>query len=252
MAINPQFKTVNTSISAAACDTQARWENNNPIIPTGILVFESDTAKLKIGINKPYTQTPYHSGGNGTALFTTVMKDLLDNAGRANGVAILDATGKLPASIIPFDTTATIMYKASIAERDAVAIADRNEKLFFVIDATADATVTSGAAATYVWYQSAWQKISEAESIDIDFSKYFNLDTNTIDNIKDGTTHVRMTTGERTKLAAYPLDPSELGGGEAESITPAVLTAAGAVLYTDKIYIKGFNADEMLAFAGTE
>lgn len=55
----------------------------------------------------------------------------------------------------------------NIAARDA--LAPTTIRLALVQDATADATVATGAA-MYVWAGSSWQKVSEYESLDIDLT----------------------------------------------------------------------------------
>lgn len=55
------------------------------------------------------------------------------------------------------------------------------------------------AVATYLW-DGAWTKISEAESMDVDFSD-FVMQGNSVDRLISGTTYVQYTPSERTTLA---------------------------------------------------
>ena len=88
------------------------------------------------------------------------LADLTD----ANGVVLVD---KLPTQV-----RANVKYVADITARDALT-GDALTGLVFVIDATADATVDSGAA-MYAWDATlnsnagGWVKIAEHESLDID------------------------------------------------------------------------------------
>jgi hypothetical protein len=86
------------------------------------------------------------------------------NKGVANGYASLDATGKVPSSQIPSSYKECTVV-ADIAARNA--ISDKYEGLLvWVVDASGDTTVTSGAA-EYIWTGTSWAKLSEAESLDV-------------------------------------------------------------------------------------
>ncbi len=88
-----------------------------------------------------------------------------DAAGTANRRThkVEDIQAMIDASIAGVGATVIV---DDIAARDALSPANGTTAL--VIDATADATVDSGAA-TYIWRQSttSWIKISEAESLDV-------------------------------------------------------------------------------------
>ena len=81
-------------------------------------------------------------------------------------------THKVLLSALPDTVRAGVTYVADITARDALS-AEQKKSLAFVIDATADATVTQGSA-MYAWDASknagsgAWVKIAEVESLDID------------------------------------------------------------------------------------
>jgi hypothetical protein len=81
-------------------------------------------------------------------------------------------THKVLLEALPDTVRAGVVYVADITARDA--LSDEQKKLLaFVIDATADPTVTQGAA-MYGWDATsgsgagAWMKISEVESLDLD------------------------------------------------------------------------------------
>ena len=79
---------------------------------------------------------------------------------------------KVLLSALPDTVRAGVTYVADITARDALS-AEQKKSLAFVIDATADTTVTQGSA-MYAWDASqnsgagAWVKIAEVESLDID------------------------------------------------------------------------------------
>lgn len=81
-------------------------------------------------------------------------------------------THKVLLSALPDTVRAGVTYVADITARDALS-AEQKKSLAFVIDATADSTVTQGSA-MYAWDASqnsgagAWVKIAEVESLDID------------------------------------------------------------------------------------
>lgn len=82
------------------------------------------------------------------------------------------STHKVLLSALPDTVRAGVTYVADITARDALS-AEQKKSLAFVIDATADTTVTQGSA-MYGWDASqnsgtgAWVKIAEVESLDID------------------------------------------------------------------------------------
>ena len=81
-------------------------------------------------------------------------------------------THKVLLSALPDTVRAGVTYVADITARDALS-AEQKKSLAFVIDATADTTVTQGSA-MYAWEATAnsgageWVKIAEVESLDID------------------------------------------------------------------------------------
>ena len=81
-------------------------------------------------------------------------------------------THKVLLSALPDTVRAGVTYVADITARDALS-AEQKKSLAFVIDATADATVTQGSA-MYAWDATKnsgtgeWVKIAEVESLDID------------------------------------------------------------------------------------
>lgn len=83
-------------------------------------------------------------------------------------------THKVLLSALPDTVRAGVTYVADITARDALST-EQKKSLAFVIDATADTTVTQGSA-MYAWDSTknsgagAWVKIAEVESLDINVS----------------------------------------------------------------------------------
>jgi len=139
--------------------------------------------------------------------------------------------------------TATITWVADIAARDAVTD-DRKYGLVMVIDASGDATVTDEtkktAGYTYSDADSAWVKVMEAESMDVDLSDYFAMSTNTADDITEGTTHLFLTAAERAEIAALRTELDE-----AKEAVQAIQDDEDIVRYSHTVVIQGLNAQEI-------
>ena len=206
------------AISSIIVDTKAALEGMTKIAPAGIWFLESDTGAMKVsdGVTA-YASLSYKV----EALFTSSFKTLLDNANAANGVAKLDNAGKLTMDMLPTELTSTVLsgavkYVADITARDAL-----TEKggLVIVVDASADTTVASGTAG-YSWDGSAWTKVFESESMDVSLADYFAMSVNTLDDVTDGTTYIRMA---KTWKESVDSDIADLKGR---------LTTAEATLVT--------------------
>lgn len=232
---NADVKKIKAAIGIAS-DTAANWAAQNLAAPADMWLLESDTGFLKVSKNNiAYNDLPYKV----QECFTPAMKTLLDNANAANGVAKLDADGRLtldqlPAGLADGITAGVIHYVSDIAARDALTGSDRNG-LVFVIDASADTTVTAGSA-VYIWRDDLvgdgtqqapagdWEKILEKESLDIDLTPYFNKNTMTLDDITDGSTYVRIAAtwkAEMDDLKAHALrddDTIHIAGPNAEEL----------------------------------
>lgn len=212
--------TAVSSIIQLSTAPKTEWESVNPVLPSGLPGWESDTKKMKVGDGtSTWTELDYTVD----ATLTPEQKAMLDNAGDADGVALLDGNGLLPLDRLPNKAKSHIRYMADIAARDATDPEVR-ESLFVVLDATADSTVESGAA-IYAWDHDSeeWVKISEMESMDIDFSVFFHKENDTLDDLSDGTNYIRFTPAEREKLAkAMVIDETYILAG----LTPSELAAA--------------------------
>lgn len=208
------------SIVTLSSATAAAWTTSDPVLPVGYPGYESDTKKMKIGDGVSAWSALGYAVDQA---LTPAQKALLDNAGAADGVCVLDSNGIIPLSVLPDVAKSHIVYLQDIAARNATTEADRHY-LYVVLDASDDATVDAGGA-VYAWdaTNTAWMKLSEFESMDIDFSIFFDKNTNTLDDITDGTTYVRMTTDERTKLAKAMVEDETY---HFQGLTPAELLTA--------------------------
>lgn len=104
-----------------------------------------------------------HTSSDITNFNTSVDARITLKRGVANGVASLDASGKIPTSQIPA-TFKEAEVVANLTARDALIAFSGLHAL--VIDATADTTVESGGA-EYVYDGTSWQKISEFNDLDL-------------------------------------------------------------------------------------
>ena len=201
---------------ALSQDTSLNWSSANPVVPSGVLCLETDTGKIKLGNG----ETAWNDlGYKVDAVLTAAQKTLLDNAGSANGVATLSSDGTLPLAQIPVLTEeklplslrgGIVRFVADIDARDALT---EKDGLIYVLDASKDESVSEGSA-QYVWDESssAWKKIGEAESLDLDLTNYFNYATMDSDDITEGDTHLFMTTAERAAVAQATADITTLSG----------------------------------------
>ena len=217
------------AVSSIIVDTKAALEGMTKVAPAGIWFLESDTGVMKVSDGTSlYSALP----NKVEALFTSSFKTLLDNANAANGVAKLDASGKLTMGMLPEELTSSVLsgavkYVADIDARDAL-----TEKggMVIVVDASADATVATGTAG-YAWNGEAWTKVFESESMDVSLADYFAMSVNTLDDVQDGTTYVKMAATWKASVDSDLTDlKSRLTTAEATLVTHGtdIATAQGA------------------------
>lgn len=152
----------------------------------------------------------------------------------AGGFVQLDANGLVPVANIPDHAWGYVV--ADITERDALDAA--NEPFYvLVLDASADSTVSSGAA-TYVWKPAkggntgAFHKISEQESMDVivDWSNIQNKPNSTVAQIDQAVTDDH-THANKAVLDKLTYDANNGGllydGAEVVDSTAAHKLAAG-------------------------
>lgn len=216
-------------VVAIPSQTASAWTTQNPIVPAGVLAFETDTKRFKMGDGTTaWTALDYTIQES----LTPEQKALLENAGLAGGALVLDGDGKVPMDSLPEIIKGSIVYTADIAGRDELTAAQRSG-LVMVVDASADPTVDAGAA--LYGYDTDWIKISEYESLDPDLSEYFNIVTMTLDDINDGVNFVRLSVADKAKL-----DTIE----ENADVTDAEnVRSAGAVMLDDMLFVYCDPAD---------
>ena len=95
-------------------DTAANWVANNPILLSGELGIETDTLKFKIG-----------NGSRWNAITSYALK-----LGEANGVATLNALGKIPTSQLPDSMSISADLAAALAELTTTSISEGTNKYF--------------------------------------------------------------------------------------------------------------------------
>lgn len=233
MAFNyaPDVKSFPAAVSIGV-DTGAAWASHNPILMEGFMAMDSDTGFIKIGDGV----TRYNDLGNLIeATLTTAQRAMLDNANAANGLLQLDGGGKIPLDLLPAGVVSgAVKFVADITARDAL-VDEQRDGLIFVLDASADPTVTASSA-QYVWNAAGaegageWEKIGEKESLDLDaqLADKFSKTEDTLDVIADGTSFVKMTIEERDTVATLATD---------------------AIRITDAIHFQGYNAAQTAALS---
>lgn len=221
MPLNPDVKILNAAVGISV-DTTTNWTTVNPILLKGQMALDSVTGTIKVGDGvTAYNSLPVRVD----ATLTQAQRAMLDAVNTANGVVRLDGTGHISMDLMPAGVVSgAVKFVADIAARDALA-GNNRDGLIFVLDASADTTVTLGSA-QYVWDGDSWEKIGERESLDLDLTPYFNHEEETLDIILDGTNYVKFTPAERTLLAE--LDTN-------------------AVRYTDTVFVSGYNAAQIAA-----
>lgn len=224
------------------------WSVTNPTLPMGLIGYESDTGKFKVGDGLRNWNT---LGYAVDSVLDAAGLALLEKAGEADGACVLNENSLIPIEKFPAQVSQHIRYVADIDARDALPD-EAKHGIVVVLDAAGDVIATEqaiehtlqtlydeasdqtdeggvaivdfGAAITsepqegeqtgdltvnvggavYVWKGSLtngmWDKISEFESMDVDFSVYLNSVVETIEAIMDGAEYIKFTIQEREKL----------------------------------------------------
>ena len=160
------------------------------VFPAGLIVKKSDgkiyvtdgvTTAEKGALSAAFSTGSYVIAANGVVVHDGTGKINDDSLNLVNNGKLVESylseyidqtTHKVLLSALPDTVRAGVTYVADITARDALS-AEQKKSLAFVIDATADTTVTQGSA-MYAWDASqnsgsgAWVKIAEVESLDID------------------------------------------------------------------------------------
>lgn len=133
--------------------------------------------------------------------------------GAVNGYASLDTNGLVPSTQIPSSYKECLVV-ADITARNAISTKFSGLHVW-VTDASADSTVTSGAA-EYIWNGTVWIKISETESLDVivKWADITNKPTSTVANIDLAVTNTHTHIGKN--IGYYSTD---VGDGTATFFT---------------------------------
>ena len=207
---NLKFNLTNAEVAARRKVTRMQilqgdaecFMSKNPILLSGELAYERDTGKIKIGDGlKPWKQLPYKIDQTlDEDMAGTIMqaKEFFLRQGKPGTCATLGTDGKISRDQLPADLRATTVVR-TIADMDNIPKADKYTGLFvFVLDASDDETVGIGGA-TYVWADK-WEKVSEAESMDIDQSDFLLKSKDTLDDILAGIENFHFTKEDKAKL----------------------------------------------------
>ncbi|MBR1625967.1 MAG: hypothetical protein IJ681_02360 [Bacteroidales bacterium] len=148
----------------------------------GELLFTTDTKKFYIGNGEGNALTEFanaaqlanfllqkaekthtHPSSQVTDFASAVDNRIALQKAKANGIATLDSSGKIPNAQIPnvFKEAAVV---DNITARDALNAFSGLHAL--VVDASADSTVGAGGGAEYVYNGTKWVKISEFNNLD--------------------------------------------------------------------------------------
>ena len=133
-------------------DVAANWTNNNPILLSGELGIETDTARFKIG-----------NGGRWNSITSYAFK-----VGEANGVASLGPTGKLITSQLPDSFSITADVQAAISALSTTDISEGSNKYFTDQRAiSANAAAIAAAIATEITARNSQITTSKIEAVNI-------------------------------------------------------------------------------------
>lgn len=215
-----------------------QWLKVDPIIPSGVPIAVLDQHKLVIGTGKKYSESDFEF----SRTLTDAQLALIEEAGKANGVVVLDENGKVPVEYMPASVQGSIQYVADIAARDALPV-DKRDGLIIVFDASGDVNVTKDSA-TYIYQdlpgdpeQKEWLMISEYESLNLDLTPYFNVNTDDLSRIADGGGFKKLTDAKDAKLDTIEEN--------ADVTDEENVRAAGALMSDDIIFIQPLTAEEM-------
>jgi hypothetical protein len=185
------------------------FRSKDPVLLAGEWAYERDTGKIKIGDGiSSWNNVPYKIDQTlDNDMVTTIQqaKNFFITKGEPGGYASLGPDGKIVKSQLPDEIKSTTVVR-TISDMEKIPAADRYMGLFvFVLDASADETVGSGAA-TYIWTSEKWEKVSEAESMEIDQSDFLLKSKDTLDDILSGEKYVHFTKEDREKLESIEKD----------------------------------------------
>lgn len=132
---------------------------------------------------------------------TSLNTNVISKIGANSGIAQLDSNGIVPTSQLPKEYKETTVVD-NIQQRDAIPTQDLYESLMvYVLDASADQTVTSGAA-LYICVDNEgsfiWNKVSDFESMDlvVNWESIQNKPSSTVTQIDQAVTNSHTHTNK--------------------------------------------------------
>ena len=195
-----RFDNTFNGVYSIATGTSFEWMNTTEVLRLGVVIFETDTNKVKItdGVHA-YSDLPHVPLSND--LSPTVLS-YLQNAKQEGGVVATEDDGVISSDAIPIHLkTSVLVIVSTIAERDTLTPDEYANKLIYVTDASSDPTVMSGAAA-YINNNSTWIKWTSEESVDLSTSDYISKPHATLDIVSDSAGYVKMASAERSTLSS--------------------------------------------------
>lgn len=152
-----------------------------PIVDTSIAPL---SAAERAALNTAFSTGTYVAAQGGVAVLGANGKladsslnliDSTDGKILDSYLKFIGQDGKIDLSYLPNEVRGHIKYVATYADLDTVSEEDK-KGIVFVADASGDPTVTSGWA-QYLFRNSAWTKVAEGESLDVDVSSFINYES---------------------------------------------------------------------------
>ena len=160
--------------------------------------------------------------------------------GDNNGYAELDSDGFVPLAQLPAGVKDSKVV-ADITARDAIPSNERFEGLrVHVLDATGDGTVNTGGAGYILksgLTNSDWEKMYEAESVDVDTSSFFVIGSDNSDDVSEGSTNLYFT-DERAVAATIAADMTGSEDDKAGSVADVKQYVFDQIAAISKKFVK--------------
>lgn len=188
-------KAMMNGIAGYAIDTSINWNKHNPIIPSGVMVFESDNQKAKLGDGTSrYTELPYFFEND----LSDDIYELFREVNTAEHLSVLDDEGKLKEENLYFVNYPTVLFVNDIDERDALDTSTLTNKLVIVINDVDNQGELSTAG--YCFKDGNWTVIFLTSHINIPLDKFINVQTMDLSAVPDGGGYVKLTEAKDVHL----------------------------------------------------
>lgn len=179
---------LNGALLKLSISTEEAWANTTVIIPDGMICYATDTGEARVGTGMDL----YKDLSTVFDAIPVALRELIDS-----GKLVYAADSSIPTHFFPKDVFNIHVVVADIAARDNLAFDTiENSQMVFVVDASADPTVSAGMAFYVAKFSNestyTWVKTGEQESIDLDLSQYLKVVDTTIDDIADSTVYKRL------------------------------------------------------------